>query len=111
MILLVSAQISRTHYQTSRTPFTYSFNPVTPEPSISLCRSLRLCHYHQLMLHGRMCTRMVTLVRWVNCTAQPKHEKTEYNIIPCNNPTAPGHTIKDSHTGASTRKGGICPRC
>lgn len=60
---------------------------------------------------SRMCTRMITLVRWVNCTAQPKHEKTEYNIVPCANPTAPGHTITDSHTGASTRKGGVCPRC
>ena len=28
---------------------------------------------------------MITVVRRVNCTAQPKHEKTEYNIVQCEN--------------------------
>ena len=50
---------------------------------------------------------MITVVKWVNCTVQPKHKKTEYNIVQYSNFINSDYKIKNSHTEAFTRKGGI----
>ena len=106
--LVVASETPRVHQTSIKSPYCpFRFsrtNKVGQSPHFSAM-------LFSLLIYNRMCTRMITPVKWVNCTAQPKHEKTEYNIVQCKNPLAPGHTITDSHTGSSTKKGGICPMC
>ena len=39
--------------------------------------------YHQLMVQNRMCTRMITLVRWVNCThaAEAQENRIQHRSV------------------------------
>ena len=71
----------------------------------------RLHYRHRLTSRDRMCTRMITTVKYEGCTARPKHESTKSILIPCANPTAAGHTIRETQAGKSTKRTGACPEC
>ena len=89
------------------------------QPSLNTCSAVGTSHSDReytsnpnpsqcLATPNTMCQRIVSTIKYVNCTATPKHVVKTYTPEPCKNRCG---RYEDKHMGSTTKKGGVCPKC